>query len=148
MRMQKEEKTAVVLLLMALGSLSVAFWAFDSGDSLQEGITSTEDEARISVEGLVTEMNPTKSGDNLIIELESTPMPVFVPRDSGAKEILSRISLGDRIQVDGVLGREHEQRSQHNGDAGLLDLARRGHTWCQPAVGEPREVFDAEDCQR
>ena len=103
MRMQKEEKTAVILLLMALGSLSVAFWAFDSGDRLQEGITSTEDEARISVEGLVTEMNPTKSGDNLIIELDSTPMPVFVPRDSGAKEILSRISLGDRIQVDGVL---------------------------------------------
>jgi hypothetical protein len=28
MSMQKEEKIAVVLLLMALGSLSVAFWAF------------------------------------------------------------------------------------------------------------------------
>ena len=103
MRMQKEEKTVVVLLFMALGSLSVAFWAFDSGDSLEEGIASSGDEARISVEGLVIEMNPTKSGDNLIINLDSTPMPVFVPRDSGAKEILGRISLGDRIQVNGVL---------------------------------------------
>ena len=28
MRMQKEEKIVVVLLLMALGSLAVAFWAF------------------------------------------------------------------------------------------------------------------------
>jgi hypothetical protein len=103
MRMQKEEKTVVVLLFMALGSLSVAFWAFDSGDSLEEGIASAGDEARISVEGLVIEMNPTKSGDNLIINLDSTPMPVFVPRDSGAKEILGRISLGDRIQAKGVL---------------------------------------------
>jgi len=103
MRMQKEEKTVVVLLFMALGSLSVAFWAFDSGDSLQEGIASAGDEARISVDGLVIEMNPTKSGDNLIMNLDSTPLPVFVPRDSGAKEILGRISLGDRIQVNGVL---------------------------------------------
>ena len=103
MRMQKEEKTVVVLLFMALGSLSVAFWAFDSGDDLQEGIVSAGDEARISVDGLVIEMNPTKSGDNLIMNLDSTPLPVFVPRDSGAKEILGRISLGDRIQVNGVL---------------------------------------------
>ncbi|MDD4579406.1 MAG: hypothetical protein PHF80_01880 [Methanothrix sp.] len=103
MRMQKEEKTVVVLLFMALGSLSVAFWAFDSGDSLEEGIASAGDEARISAEGLVIEMNPTKSGDNLIMNLDSTPLPVFVPRDSGAKEILGRISLGDRIQVNGVL---------------------------------------------
>jgi len=103
MRMQKEEKTVVVLLFMALGSLSVAFWAFDSGDDLQEGIVSAGDEARISVEGLVIEMNPTKSGDNLIMNLDSTPLPVFVPRDYGAKEILGRISLGDRIQVNGVL---------------------------------------------
>ena len=103
MRMQKEEKTVVVLLFMALGSLSVAFWAFDSGDDLQEGIVSAGDEARISAEGLVIEMNPTKSGGNLIMNLDSTPLPVFVPRDSGAKEILGRISLGDRIQVNGVL---------------------------------------------
>ncbi len=103
MRMQKEEKTVVVLLFMALGSLSVAFWAFDSGDSLEEGIASAGDEERISVEGLVIEMNPTKSGGNLIMNLDSTPLPVFVPRDSGAKEILGRISLGDRIQVNGVL---------------------------------------------
>ena len=101
--MQKEEKTVVVLLLMALGSLSVAFWAFDSGDSLEEGVASAGDGASISVEGLVIEMNPTKSGDNLIMNLDSTPLPVFVPRDSGAKEILGRISLGDRIQVNGVL---------------------------------------------
>ena len=101
--MQKEEKTVVVLLLMALGSLSVAFWAFDSGDNLQEGIASAGDEARISVDGLVIEMNPTKSGDNLIMNLDSTPLPVFVPRDSGAKEILGRINMGDRIQVNGVL---------------------------------------------
>ena len=103
MRMQKEEKTAVVLLLMALGSLSVAFWAFGSDESLQGIAASTEIEQRISVEGVVVEMNPTKSGGNLIIELDSTPLPVFVSLDSGANRILSRIGLGDRIQANGVL---------------------------------------------
>ncbi|MDD1760878.1 MAG: hypothetical protein LUQ59_01465 [Methanothrix sp.] len=103
MRMQKEEKTAVVLLLMALGSLAIAFWAFNSEESIQDDNASAKHDEQISVEGLVTEMNPTKSGGNLIIELDSTPLPVFIPRDSGAEEILRRVSLGDRIQVNGVL---------------------------------------------
>jgi DNA/RNA endonuclease YhcR with UshA esterase domain len=125
MRMQKEEKTAVVLLLMALGSLAVAFWAFDSGDNLQEGIASTDNEGLISVEGLVMEMNPTKSGDNLIIELDSTPLPVFIPRDSGAEEILRRVSLGDRIQVNGVLWEYNDNKEiklERSGDLKIIDM--------------------------
>ena len=35
--------------------------------------------------------------------LYSTPLAVFVSRDSGANEILNRIGLGDRIRVKGSL---------------------------------------------
>ena len=101
--MQKEEKIVVVLLLMALGSLAVAFWAFSPEDGFQDATASSKKEASISIEGLVMEMKPTKSGGNLIIQLDSTPLAVFVSRDSGANEILNRIDLGDRILVKGSL---------------------------------------------
>jgi hypothetical protein len=103
MRMQKEEKIIAVLLLMALGSLAVAFWAFGTEDRLQDVTASSKKEASISIEGLVMEMKPTKSGGNLIIQLDSTPLAVFVSRDSGAKEIQSRVDLGNRIRVKGSL---------------------------------------------
>lgn len=103
MRMQKEEKIVVVLLLMALGSLAVAFWAFSPEDSFQDAAASSKKEASISIEGLVMDMKPTKTGGNLIIQLDSTPLEVFVSRDSGANEILNRIDLGDRIRIKGSL---------------------------------------------
>ena len=42
MRMQKEEKIVVVLLLMALSSLAVAFWAFAPDE---DGLESSSDSA-------------------------------------------------------------------------------------------------------
>jgi len=110
MRMQKEEKTAVVLLLMAFGSLAVAFWAFNSDESAQGNATSNDINRRVSVEGLVTEINPTKSGGNLILKLDSTTLPVFVSANAGAKEIESRIGLGDRIQVNGLLREYNDEK--------------------------------------
>lgn len=95
MRMQKEEKIVVVLLLMALGSLTVASWMF--------GEQRPEDEkpSRLSVEGLVLEIKPTKTGGNLLIRLDSTSLPVFVPRDSGAGEVQRRVHPGDRVRIAG-----------------------------------------------
>ncbi len=106
MRMQKEEKIVLVLLLMALGSLAVAFWAFgtEKGDLESSSGSLPQNDASLSVEGLVLEIKPTNSGGNLIIQLDSTPLTVFVPRDSGADEIQSRIDLGDRVRVKGSLG--------------------------------------------
>ena len=55
MKMQKEEKIVVVLLLMALGSLAVAEWTFGSSDqSTGTGISDSS----ISVEGHVLSMIP------------------------------------------------------------------------------------------
>jgi hypothetical protein len=57
MRMQKEEKIVVVLLLMALGSLAIAEWAF--GDSNQSAASGKPD-STISVEGYVLDMKTTR----------------------------------------------------------------------------------------
>jgi len=53
MRMQKEEKIVVVLLLMALGSLAVADWTFGSSD--QSAATGKSDSST-SVDGHVLGM--------------------------------------------------------------------------------------------
>jgi hypothetical protein len=101
MRMQKEEKIVVVLLFMALGSLAVASWAFGPEDTEGSTVQAKED-SQISLEGLVQEINPTKTGGHLIIKLDSTQMPVFVPLDSGAGDVQSRVNIGDRIRVRGI----------------------------------------------
>lgn len=101
MRMQKEEKIVVVLLLMALGSLAVANWAFVP-EEMEESSAQAKENSQISLEGLILEINPTKTGGHLLIKLDSTSMPIFVPRDSGAEDILRRINVGDRIRVIGI----------------------------------------------
>ncbi len=101
MRMQKEEKIVVVLLLMALGSLAVANWAFGT-ELTGESSAKAKENSQISLEGLVLEMNPTKTGGHLVIKLDSTSMPIFVPRDSGAEDVQSRVNIGDRIMVRGA----------------------------------------------
>jgi hypothetical protein len=105
MRMQKEEKIVVVLLLMALGSLAVAFWAFapEGGEQDSSSDSSSPGETGLSVEGLVLEITPTKSGGNLLIKLDSTMLPVFIPANAGAKELQARIKAGDRVNIRGTV---------------------------------------------
>jgi hypothetical protein len=112
MRMQKEEKIVVVLLLMALGSLAVAFWAFapDESDGGPEGLeqlsvsdSAPQKDAGQSVEGRVLEMKPTKSGGNLLIRLDSTALAVFVSASAGAREIQERVKAGDRVRIKGAV---------------------------------------------
>ncbi len=100
MRMQKEEKIVVVLLLMALGSLAAAFWAFGPEEG-QAGSTTDNKDAGLSVEGLVLEVKPTKSGGNLLLRLDSTPLSIFVPASAGAEEVQGRIKPGDRVRIRG-----------------------------------------------
>lgn len=109
MRMQKEEKIVVVLLLMALGSLATAFWAFGPGDCDSNGSSATDKTASTYVEGHVVEMKPTKSGGNLILGLDSTPLTIFIPAKSGASIIQKTIRLGDRVSVKGILSEFNSQ---------------------------------------
>lgn len=98
MRMQKEEKIVVVLLLMSLSSLAIADWTFSG----PETVVAQGSEAAISLEGRVLDLKPTRTGGNLIIKLNSTSLPIFVARDSGAAEIQSRIHAGDPIRIKGM----------------------------------------------
>lgn len=98
--LQKEEKIALVLLLMTIASLSVAYWAF----GVETVNSDREAAARITtVDGIVTKMRETKSGGHLILELDSTAMPVFVPSDRGASSLLGRLQVGDRVRVRGTV---------------------------------------------
>lgn len=108
MRIQKEEKIVVVLLLMALCSLAVAFWAFGPGESEPYGTSSSASQkdasdAAITVEGLVLEIKPTRSGGNLLLKLDSTPLPIFIPSNAGAEVIQNKANLGDRVRVMGIV---------------------------------------------
>ena len=97
LRLQKEEKIAVVLLLMALSSLTVAAWAIGGLEQSTTAIANSE----VSVQGKILELNPTKSGGSVILKLDSTPAAIFVSQNSGAKEIMGKVKIGDRIKVMG-----------------------------------------------
>lgn len=97
LRLQKEEKIAIVLLLMALSSLTVAAWAIGG----LEQSTNVNANSVVSVEGKILELNPTKSGGSVILKLDSTPAAIFISQNSGAKEIMGKVKIGDRIKVMG-----------------------------------------------
>jgi len=100
MRMQKEEKIVVVLLLMALGSLYVAEWTFGSSD---QSAMAGKSDSSISVEGHVLGMTTTKTGGNLVFHMDTTNNSIFVPGSSGAKDIQSRIHSGDHVRIRGMI---------------------------------------------
>lgn len=91
----------MVLLVMALLSLAVAAWAFSPDED--GAVAGSKEDSRVSLEGVVLEMNPTKTGGHLIIKVDSTQMPVFVPRDSGAEDVQQKLNVGDRIRVRGTV---------------------------------------------
>ena len=124
--MQKEEKIVVVLLLMALGSLAVAFWAFSPEDGELDGSSDSvsQKEASLSVDGLVLEIKPTKSGGNLLLKLDSTPLPIFIPGVAGAGEIQKKVHPGDQVRIRGKISQfqgKEEIRVDRAGDVNILN---------------------------
>jgi len=101
MRLQKEEQIAVVLLLMALGTLAVAFWAFADESPGPETSRAAATPLTV-VQGQVLEIKETRSGGHQIIRLDSTPLQIFVPRDGGAEEVGRRVHAGDQVTVSGT----------------------------------------------
>ncbi len=103
--MQKEEKIVVVLLFMALGSLAVAFWAFslDVGEMGASSDSAAQKDSGLSLEGLILQIEPTKSGGNLLLKLDSTPMPVFIPASAGAMDLQKQLHAGERIRIRGTV---------------------------------------------
>ncbi|HRU74806.1 MAG: hypothetical protein WAV83_03245 [Methanothrix sp.] len=106
MRMQKEEKIVVILLFMALGSLAAAFWAFSPEEGNAPGGSASLDGSRsslITLEGRIISAENTRTGGNLILKLDSTAMPVFIPASAGAKELSARLRTGGRVRVTGTI---------------------------------------------
>jgi hypothetical protein len=108
MRMQKEEKIVVVLLFMALGSLAVAFWTLgpEEGDADGDSAAAKEN-SLLSLEGSILEIKPTNTGGNLLLQLDSTTMPVFIPASAGAGELREQLHAGDLIRVRGKVADFH-----------------------------------------
>ncbi|MCU0637660.1 MAG: hypothetical protein MUE87_03460, partial [Methanothrix sp.] len=111
-------KVVLVLLSMALGSLSVAFWAFPSDEGKAEGFDyyesakkSSNEQPLTTVEGAVVDMKTTKSGGHLLISLDSTTLKVFVSRSAGAEEMSAMLKNGDRIRARGMQ-KEYQGREE------------------------------------
>jgi DNA/RNA endonuclease YhcR with UshA esterase domain len=49
----------------------------------------------------VLQIKPTNSGGNLLLSLDTTSMPIFIPSSVGAREIESKVHIGDLVRVSG-----------------------------------------------
>lgn len=103
--MQKEEKVVVVLLFMALGSLAAASWALGDFEA-----DPAEIRIHVVAEGTVTSIQTT-TGGHVIMRLQSSSMPIFVSRESGAVVVAARVAKGDRVRARGEIA-EYEGRRE------------------------------------
>lgn len=135
MRMQKEEKIVIVLLLMALGSLTTAFLAFSSAEnemsaspgSVSPGFAAagSSQSRYLTIEGTIIQKESTKSGGNLILRLDSTPMPVFIPASAGSRELAVQLREGGMVRITGTVTEyqgEDELKVSHKADVQLLGV--------------------------
>jgi len=129
MRMQKEEKIVVVLLFMALGSLAAAFWAFGPEESYtpasgELGSGENSRSSLITLDGRITRSENTRSGGNLILNLDSTATPVFIPASSGAKELSAQLQKDKRVRITGTINSyqgKDELKVSRKADVQLLE---------------------------
>jgi len=105
--MQKEEKTVVVLLMMAVLSLIIGYFGFSSQTPAYSSDSKLDE--RVYVEGTVLKKQMTRTGDNLILTLSNLDIKVFVPKSSGAKEVYNSLKTGDSVRIT---GRVQEYRNE------------------------------------
>jgi len=115
----------IVLLLMALASLTVAFWAFGTEDGTPDVSSQAEKDSSLSVQGLVLEAKPTKSGGNLLIKLDSTPLSIFIPASAGAGEVKRKIKPGDRVVIKGSISEYQGEEELKVAKAGDVQIVGR-----------------------
>jgi hypothetical protein len=70
----------------------------------------------------VVRVEPYQDRGHLIIKLDSTQMPVFVPRDSGAGDVQQRAQVGDRIRVRGMVAEFGGAQELKVGRAGDIEV--------------------------
>lgn len=112
--MEREEKVVVILLVMALSSLSTAYVFFGSeltgagqrseGKALQYTHESEVGE-KVFLDAEVLSKRFTYTGDHLLLEVnfDSEVLSVFIPKAVGAESLNRSINEGDFIRITGII---------------------------------------------
>ncbi|ADI74234.1 nucleic acid binding OB-fold tRNA/helicase-type [Methanohalobium evestigatum Z-7303] len=111
--MEKEGKIIVVLIAMALSSLSIAYITFfPANNGLQEYSDSSNIGEEVYLEGTVLGKHVTYNGDHLILNLKwnSGLVKVFVPNSNGAETLDKKINKGFYIHVEGAVDKYKGKR--------------------------------------
>ncbi len=116
---QKEERIILVLLITALSALSIFYLLPAAKGEAREYSNSSRIGERVYASGVVCAKQPTKTGENLIMELNanSTKIKLFIPKSANAKELARRIKVGDRIRAFGVVQEYKGEREVVIGNA-------------------------------
>jgi OB-fold nucleic acid binding domain. len=126
--MEKEEKIVVILLCMALLSLTIAYATFYSGgdgNSMGEFSSSSLPGEDVRFEGDVLSKSFTYTGGHLLMDVDygSGVVKVFVPSNNGANDVDSQINANDHVLITGIVDEyegELEVVVQSSGDVNLL----------------------------
>ncbi|KCZ72462.1 RecG-like helicase [Candidatus Methanoperedens nitroreducens] len=97
--MQKEEKIVIVLLVMAVLTLTIGYLGFSSQPAAYS--KDSKPGERVYVEGTVLSKQMTKTGDHLIMTISNLNINVFIPKNNGAKEVYDSVKIGDRVRING-----------------------------------------------
>ncbi len=121
--MEKEEKIVVVLLVMALFSLSTAYIFFGSelagaGKSEVKAIQYTHESEvgeKVTLDAEVLSKRFTYTGDHLLLEVDfdSEVLSVFIPKTAGAEALNDSINEGDIISITGTIS-EYKGKKEIN----------------------------------
>lgn len=112
--MEKEEKVVIVLLVMALCSLSTAYLCFGqeisgvgqaSGGKAPQYTHESGVGEKVSLEAEVLSKRITYTGDHLLLEVDfdSEVLSVFIPNTAGAEALDNLINEGDVISITGIV---------------------------------------------
>lgn len=106
--MEKEEKIVVVLLVMAVASLTVAYVTFlpaDDTRSAQQLTTLSAIGDEVFFEGTVTGKHLTSTGNHLLLDIDydSQVIKVFIPDNAGSDDVNKAVSENDRVRIIGIV---------------------------------------------
>ena len=110
--MQKEEKIVVVLLVMAVLSLSIGYFGFAPVASAYSPDSKVGE--KVSVEGTIIQKQMTAKGDNLILKISipgiNSNINVYIAKNNGAKEVYDTIKKDDKVKIDGKVAEFNNAR--------------------------------------
>lgn len=112
--MKKEEKIVIILLCMVLLSLAITYVTFFSAGSQHEKSSFSSRSLpgdEVYLEGNVVTKRFTYTGNHLLMNVEygDGTVVVFIPSDSGAKDVNSRVNENDRISLTGTVQEYNEE---------------------------------------